>query len=259
MGLCISAPATFDDAVCAGHASIFHRRTDFRKTERSWLQLRPISENLTVGVPHIPESLDKTSVIATQRSLLKTLCAESNIGNPVLWFYTPMAVSFADDIRAAVVVYDCMDEFAAFKDAPPELAELEHTLLERADLVFTGGFSLYEAKRNRHPSVHAFPSAVDVAHFAAARGGLPDPVDQAGIPHPRLGFFGVIDERMDTALLTSVARRRPDWHFIMIGPVAKSIRRSCHTLTTFITSAASTTRTCQTMPRTGMRRLCRSR
>jgi len=83
-----------------------------------------------------------------------------------------MAVSFADDIRAAVVVYDCMDEFAAFKNAPPELAELEHTLLERADLVFTGGFSLYEAKRNRHPSVHAFPSAVDVAHFAAARGGL---------------------------------------------------------------------------------------
>ena len=191
------------------------------KTERSWLQLRPISDNLTVGVPHIPESLDKTSVIAAQRSLLKTLCAERNIGNPVLWFYTPMAVSFADDIRAAVVVYDCMDELAAFKDAPPELAELEHTLLERADLVFTGGFSLYEAKRNRHPSVHAFPSAVDVAHFAAARGGLPDPVDQAGIPHPRLGFFGVIDERMDTALLTSVARRRPDWHFIMIGPVVK--------------------------------------
>jgi hypothetical protein len=78
----------------------------FEKTERSWLQLRPISDNLTVGVPHIPESLDKTSVIAAQRSLLKTLCAERDIGNPVLWFYTPMAASFADDNRAAVVVYD---------------------------------------------------------------------------------------------------------------------------------------------------------
>src|ERR1700722_4478245 len=102
-----------------------------------------------------------------------------------------------------------MDELAAFKDAPPELAELEHTLLERADLVFTGGFSLYEAKRNRHPSVHAFPSAVDVAHFAAARGGLPDPVDKRGILLLLFGFLGVIDERLDPALLTSVARRRP--------------------------------------------------
>jgi UDP-galactopyranose mutase len=149
------------------------------------------------------------------------LCVEQAIVKPILWFYTPMAVPFACDTPATAIIYDCMDELSAFKYAPAELPRFEAELLARADLVFTGGLSLYEAKRPRHPRVYVFPSAVDVAHFAAARRALPEPADQAAIPHPRLGFFGVIDERMDAALLGSAARLRPDWHFVMIGPVVK--------------------------------------
>jgi UDP-galactopyranose mutase len=120
-----------------------------------------------------------------------------------------------------VTIYDCMDELSAFQGASAELNRLETALLERADVVFTGGLSLYEAKRARHHNVHAFPSAVDAAHFGQARNRVPDPPDQTEIPHPRIGFFGVIDERLDRDLVAAVARQRPDWQLILVGPVVK--------------------------------------
>jgi UDP-galactopyranose mutase len=114
-----------------------------------------------------------------------------------------------------------MDELSAFQGASPELSRLESDLLKRADVVLTGGISLYEAKRSLHHNVHAFPSAVDAAHFAIARGAVADPADQAALPHPRLGFFGVIDERLDRDLIASVARLRPAWQLIFVGPIVK--------------------------------------
>ena len=138
-----------------------------------------------------------------------------------LWYYTPMGLPFSDHLAAATVVYDCMDELSAFAGAPAALKTSEAELFRMADVVFTGGHSLYEAKRRRHPRVFAFPSSVDVGHFSRARRISRDPSDQADIPHPRLGFFGVIDERMDYDLLAGVAAARPDWHLVLIGPTAK--------------------------------------
>jgi UDP-galactopyranose mutase len=115
-----------------------------------------------------------------------------------------------------------MDELSGFAGAPPALRALEAELMTRADLMTTGGHSLYEAKRRLHPNVHAFPSSVDVAHFAQARRTTTvDPPDQAPIARPRLGFFGVIDERMDVALLAAVAAARPQWQIVLVGPVVK--------------------------------------
>ena len=132
-----------------------------------------------------------------------------------------MALRFTSHFTPRATVYDCMDELSAFKDAPPILPALEKDLFRRVDLVFTGGQSLYEAKRNQHRAVYAFPSSIDAAHFGTARTMNTDPLDQANIPHPRLGFFGVIDERFDRELLDKVASKRPDWNFVMIGPVVK--------------------------------------
>ena len=114
-----------------------------------------------------------------------------------------------------------MDELSKFKFAPAQLLELEQELIDKADIVFTGGSSLYEAKKDRHPNVHCFPSSVDRAHFAKARARQFDPADQEDLPRPRLGFYGVIDERFDTELLDKVAEMRPDWSFVMVGPVVK--------------------------------------
>jgi UDP-galactopyranose mutase len=153
--------------------------------------------------------------------LLDQLLEAQEIDEYVAWYYTPMMLGFSAHLRPRVTVYDCMDELSAFRGAPPELRERERELFARADLVFTGGHTLYEAKRAQHGDVHAFPSSVDVAHFAQARQLIADPADQAAIPHPRIGYCGVIDERMDLELIADVAAARPEWHLVMLGPVVK--------------------------------------
>jgi UDP-galactopyranose mutase len=156
-----------------------------------------------------------------QTTLLDELFVRFEIAEYLLWVYAPMATVYAEHLQPVATVYDCMDELTLFKDAPPQLHEREAALLEAADVVFTGGHSLYEAKRELHPNVHVFPSSVEAEHFAAARGGLPEPADQAPIPRPRLGFFGVLDERLDLDLVGALADARPEWQLVFCGPVTK--------------------------------------
>jgi UDP-galactopyranose mutase len=177
--------------------------------------------HLLVVTPQLPTSFNPTQILAAQRSLLSQLIAGERIERYVLWYYTPQALRFSDHLSPDAVVYDCMDELSAFKNADPALPRLERELMRRADLVFTGGQSLYNAKKHQHHNIHPLPSSVDVNHFAAARRCKDEPGDQAGIPHPRLGFFGVLDERLDVPLLAGLADARPDWQFVMIGPVVK--------------------------------------
>jgi len=176
---------------------------------------------VNVIVPHLPEGMSAADASDAQRALLEQWIEAEHISEYVLWYYTPMALSFTDRLSPVAVVYDCMDELSAFKGAPPIIKAREAELMRRATLVLTGGQSLFEAKRHQHANIHPFPSSVDVAHFAQARRITTEPQDQRSIPHPRLGFFGVIDERMDIALLDGVAAARPDWHLIMLGPVVK--------------------------------------
>ncbi|WP_246844900.1 UDP-galactopyranose mutase [Altererythrobacter sp. TH136] len=178
------------------------------------------ASGVTVITPQLPAGLSGEDANRILAELLDNL-ATGLTGRMVLWYYTPMMLPISRQLNADCVVYDCMDELANFRFAPPELLPLESELIGRADLVFTGGYSLYEAKRDRHARVHPFPSSVDGPHFAAARAGANDPADQAGFPRPRLGFYGVIDERLDLELLATVADARPDWSLVMVGPVVK--------------------------------------
>lgn len=173
-----------------------------------------------VATPVLPEGL---APAATERALMGLLDAAvaGEAGPLVRWYYTPMMLPFSGHIPAACTVYDSMDELSGFLGAPPELVALEQRLFEEADVVFTGGYSLFEAKRDRHPNIHPFPSSVDVPHFAAARSTIADPADQADLPTPRLGFYGVIDERLDLDLLAALADARPAWSIVMVGPVVK--------------------------------------
>jgi UDP-galactopyranose mutase len=186
-----------------------------------WLDCHAVEGGIQIVVPRLPASLAGRAADAAQRVLLDQLRASEGLRRPVLYYFTPLALKFSDHVGASLVVYDCMDELSAFAGAPPETIELERALLARSDLVFTGGVSLFEAKRHLHPSVHAFPSSVDVAHFARARALRSEPEDQAPIARPRLGFYGVIDERLDTELIDAVAGLRPEWQLVMVGPVVK--------------------------------------
>ena len=175
---------------------------------------------VVVVTPLLPNECDSGELKMRLRMLLDAFLAGEE-GPFVKWYYTPMMLRFSAHVPALCTVYDCMDELANFRFAPPELIELERELLADADLVFTGGYSLYESKKDRHPNIHPFPSSVDRGHFAKARGAITEPADQAAIPGPRLGFYGVVDERMDLNLLASLADAHPEWSVVIVGPVVK--------------------------------------
>lgn len=190
-------------------------------TADAFLEIKHPADNLWVVVPHIPQQLEPVAAYACQQALLEQFFTEQQILHYVCWYYTPMSLYISEHLDPLLIVYDCMDELSAFKNAPAALTEKENVLLQCADIVFTGGHSLYEAKRHQHPNIHYFPSSVDKAHFAKARIDLPEPEDQQQIPHPRFGFFGVLDERLDITLLQALAAAQPAWHFVLIGPVVK--------------------------------------
>jgi glycosyltransferase involved in cell wall biosynthesis len=190
--------------------------------ETAYLQVReaPEAPNIRVVVPHLPQGMPEDAREAALMRLLDAHIASAR-GALIAWYYTPMMLPFSRHIEADVTVFDAMDELSKFKFAPTKLLQLEQELIDRADIVFTGGSSLFEAKKDRHDNIHCFPSSVDRVHFLKARARQFDPADQEDLPKPRLGFYGVIDERFDTELLDKVAGMRPGWSFVMVGPVVK--------------------------------------
>ncbi|GGY10405.1 glycosyltransferase [Massilia dura] len=193
---------------------IHHEGESFMKT---W---EP-APNITVCQPHTP--IQQWGFHDDQIPLVQPMVAKlvPEGEDPIVWFYTPMALPLLPQLHASLVVYDCMDELSAFKNPPRQLLQRETALLNIADLVFTGGPSLYEAKKNRHSNAHCFSSSVDAKHFRQSLEREASHADQAHIPHPRLGFYGVIDERFDTELTAKIADANPDWQIVLVGPVVK--------------------------------------
>jgi glycosyltransferase involved in cell wall biosynthesis len=184
----------------------------------SRLQERRDPSGVVILTPALPAGADP---VAETRRLLGRWLSRRPHRRLVLWFQTPMALDLARHLPADAWVYDCMDELSAFDFAPEGLRDREEALMTRADVVFAGGRSLHAARVLRRPDAQLMPSSVDAAHFGAARAGRPDPADQAGIARPRVGFFGVIDERMDLDLVAATAETMPEVAFVMLGPVVK--------------------------------------
>jgi UDP-galactopyranose mutase len=204
---------------CAAKARVFFvEEPVFTSDGTPVLKTRRVCENLIVLVPHIPSlAMDAD---AQQAELIEQFCREWQIRVPLFWFYNPMAITLVRNIRCRVSVYDCMDELSLFRGAPSQLQQCEARLLEFVDVVFAGGRSLFHAKSPRHLRTYLFPSGVDIPHFKRPSQHR-DPTDQDHIPHPRIGFSGVLDERLDVALLRRIAELRPTWHFVMLGPTVK--------------------------------------
>jgi glycosyltransferase involved in cell wall biosynthesis len=188
--------------------------------ERSQLERIQPAANVQVWRPHVTgdaPGFHDDHLPALQRLIAEAMREEA-ISDYWIWFYTPMALPLATGLHPRGVVYDCMDELTAFKNAPRQLIQRENALFKMADLVFTGGRSIYNAKRSRHPDVHCFPSSVDAKHFS--RSSQDHPL-QAGLPRPRLGYCGVIDERINLDLIDAIAKGRPEWQLVMVGPTVK--------------------------------------
>jgi protoporphyrinogen oxidase/glycosyltransferase involved in cell wall biosynthesis len=179
--------------------------------------------NVTVCCPHTPLAPSGFSdeQLPYLEPLLGKLVADEGIDDYVVWFYTPMALPLAKSLTPKAVVYDCMDELSMFLNAPRQMIQRESALMKSADLVFTGGRSLYRAKKDQNPHVHCFPSSVDAAHFAQAIGLRSEAHGGSTAARPQLGFYGVIDERLDLKLIGELAQRHPEWDIVMVGPVVK--------------------------------------
>lgn len=178
-------------------------------------------DNLWVVTPHLPSGTTYEDSIRLQKKMLDKFLKNKNTRDILFWYYTPMALAFSGHFNPGFVIYDCMDELSNFKNAPKELKQYEQRLFEKADIVFTGGYSLYKAKKNAHQNIFPFPSSIDKKHFEQARSNDKQPADQENIPGPRFGFYGVIDERFDIELLKKVAKAKPEWSFVILGPVVK--------------------------------------
>jgi glycosyltransferase involved in cell wall biosynthesis len=193
----------------------------FDATGQEYYQYLNRGENIIVMVPHLNPGQSPDEVKAAQRSLFDKFMKNKDLAECAFWYYTPMALDYSRKHTPEVTIFDCMDELSAFKFAPQELKNLEKELLSKADVVFTGGNSLYEAKKNQHSNIHAFPSSIEKEHFEKARECKVCPEDQINTTQPKLGFYGVIDERFDIELIRGIADARPDWQICLIGPIVK--------------------------------------
>jgi glycosyltransferase involved in cell wall biosynthesis len=178
--------------------------------------------DLQVVVPHLPKTTEHDSITVLLKGLLDGFMVGKALSNYTFWYYTPMALEFSRKHQPELIVYDCMDELSAFKFAPQSLKDLEKELLKKADVVFTGGQSLYEAKKDQHSNIHPFPSSIDKNHFGSAR-DIRAASKKAKKENDAitLGFYGVIDERFDIELIRGIADARPNWQIVLLGPVVK--------------------------------------
>ena len=181
------------------------------------LDVRPVDARIQVVVPHLPQGIDGQTALRLQRQLINQFLEAQQLTDFIAWYYTPTDLLFTDHLQPRLTVYDCTDELSV--DTSPSLAAAEERLMQRADLVYADSYRLYEAKQHAHGQLFAFPSCVDLSQFGPGRETLPDPDDQQGLTRPRLGYCGVIDERVNFSLLADLSQRQPNWQFILLGPV----------------------------------------
>lgn len=221
----------------ANHLRVFFIEEPIFHNGKDDYDFKQTPQGVYVITPRLnDEDQSVNSVVIRQKILLTQLLSKKKIQKYISWYYTPMALKITSHLKPKVTVYDCMDELSAFKFAPVELKLMEAELLKKSNVVFTGGQSLYEAKKHLHHNIFAFPSSIEKNHFEQARNLVSVPTDQANITGKKIGFYGVIDERFDIKLIDEVAKQRPSWQFVLIGPVVKidpadlPVRKNIHYL-----------------------------
>ncbi|MDB5034711.1 MAG: UDP-galactopyranose mutase [Chlorobi bacterium] len=198
----------------ADHRVFFVEEAVLDADDYGRLEINRREHGVWVVVPHLPADVDSHERLAHFSDLLSDLIRDRNISEYILWYCSAGALAFTRHLEPISIIYDCDGP-----DGGTPMHEDEAELSARADLIFTVDNATYEQKRNERSNVFAFPNGIDRVHFAGGRNYQDDPLDQVDIPHPRLGFFGVIDNRLDFALIDSIAEARPDWNLVLVGPI----------------------------------------
>ncbi|RYD58215.1 MAG: glycosyltransferase family 1 protein [Sphingobacteriales bacterium] len=187
----------------------------------AYLSHTVVAEHIHVFTPHLPGGISEEKCQTLQRALLDQFMRDCNFADYTFWYATPVAFAYSKHYCPSVIVYDCLEDIWSLKLPAEKLHDLEQQLLDRADLVFTSSHTQYWNKKDRNNNVHLLPATIDRAHFDCARGKVSEAEEQEHIPYPRLGYMGIVDDRLDTQLLADIADTRPDWHIVLVGPTAK--------------------------------------
>jgi UDP-galactopyranose mutase len=202
---------------CARQQRVFYVEAPEVHSGPVQISIRPIQGcSLWVITPKLPDTGSIAKNTDIQRMLIEQFVEVENIRDFILWIYSPSALKIASRLSPSYIVYDCLSSQLIF-DPEEKLREAE--LMHKADLVFTDGQKAFKCDLFSIQQESLFPGSIDIEHFLQARNIPLDPIDQFEIPHPRLGFFGVINQCFDTDLLIAVADRCPEWHIILLGPM----------------------------------------
>jgi beta-glucosidase/6-phospho-beta-glucosidase/beta-galactosidase/glycosyltransferase involved in cell wall biosynthesis len=223
-------PQQFLSRFAKKHKVLFFEEPFFDRPEGSEpdLTFHQVMPNVTVACPHVAPSWAANPKLPEQlrrfaRKAIDTMNEDGGFDRPLLWYYSPMDSSWSlGHIPNRGIVYDSMDELSQFTGAPPSLVANEQRLMKYADVVFTGGYELSLKKKQYHDNVHFFGCGVEYEHFSRAQDPTTPIAPDIDFMHrPILGWFGVVDERVDYGLLSEIARAKPDWSLAIVGPVVK--------------------------------------
>lgn len=198
----------------ASHRRVFYfEEPIFGMSDFPRLHLKLSQENVHVVIPYLPTGMEPADMNIVLAELLNELIYEEDLRDYTAMYYSPAALSFSRDLSPSVIIFDCMDH--AYENGKD--SELE--LMKKSDVIFTSNQSLYESKKSHHHNIHPFPNSIDLNHFSHARMTVSEPLDQARIPHPRIGFYGGIEKNFNFELLATMADLRPEFQFVMLGPI----------------------------------------
>src|SRR5581483_337208 len=195
----------------------------FKKIRQFFNGVKQVEENLYVFSPvMIPFYHSKTLRKINQwllAAMLRRKLKELGFTRPITWTFAPSSADVVGRLGEKKVIYHCVDEFAAFSDAPQiAIQKMEETLLKKADLVIVSANTLRESKRKLNRNTHLVRHGVDYHHFKKALDAtVAIPADVAQLPHPMIGFHGLIADWVDLALIRKMALEHPDWSVVILG------------------------------------------
>jgi glycosyltransferase involved in cell wall biosynthesis len=167
--------------------------------------------------------LNRLLLVASIRILLWWM----KLRDPELWVFLPNHAKLVGAFGERIALYYCVDEHTLFDGVDSKaMSALEEELIKKVDLVVATARSLYESKGRQAKSIVYLPHGVDVAHFRKALDpatAIPD--DMRNLPHPVIGFFGLIEEWIDLDIIAEAALKHPEWSFVLLGKVVVDISR----------------------------------
>lgn len=158
-------------------------------------------------------------------SAIRHTLQKLQMSSPILWVVDPHQCNMIGHFEEILVCYHIVDNYTA---APWRSAQqravieaAEQFMLSAAGLVIVTSPALFEAKKAHNHNVHLVRNGVDYPYFARAiNNAKPPPPDIAAIPSPVIGYVGAVNNKLDYELLTVIARARPDWSLVLVGPIS---------------------------------------